>query len=141
MNDVTVSYKLQSFQYKLLHQSHTTNKFAFMIGVWPTDKCTFCQQSPDSLVHMFCDCSGSQLFWYRVKQWLQNNVGMDITLDRVTIFFCCFNYFTFLQRMCKSVDQALGGGRVGMNVLSNKISIKYFRPVHGIQSLCFVDTS
>ncbi len=85
INDATVSYKLQSFQYKLLHRAHTTNKFAYKIGVWPTDKCTFCEQSPETLVHMFCDCMVSQLFWYRVKQWLQKNLGMNVTLDRLTI--------------------------------------------------------
>ncbi len=68
INDATVSYKLQSFQDKLLHRAHTTNKFEYKIGVWPTDKCTLCAQSPDTLVHMFCDCMVSQLFWYRVKQ-------------------------------------------------------------------------
>ncbi len=40
---------------------------------------TFYDQSAYSLVYLFCDFSQQVQFWHWVKQWLQKNLGMDIT--------------------------------------------------------------
>ena len=51
---VTKDTKLQDFQYKLIHKILTTNSFLYKCGLKETELCTFCTETKESLVHIFC---------------------------------------------------------------------------------------
>ncbi len=83
----TISFKLQSFQYKMLHRAHTTNIFAAHIGKWPSDKCTFCNAEKETLQHLFFDCTHVKYFWLGVLQWLQNRTQSNFDINKFDILF------------------------------------------------------
>ena len=85
--EATVSYKLQSFQYKLIHRAHTTNIFACHIGKAVTDRCTFCSSQKESLSHLFWECFYSQRFWSDVSNWLHNRSNVDARLNEMVVIF------------------------------------------------------
>ena len=85
INETTTSSKLQSFQLKLLHRAHTTNIFAQKIGIYHTQLCTFCGLEPETLTHLFSDCTFSLRFWSEIKMWLEARLRENISLNRLEI--------------------------------------------------------
>lgn len=66
----TKETKLQTFQFKLLHRRIATNDYLHKIGISLTDKCTFCDQNAESLIHLFWGCELVQTFWQKIQHWL-----------------------------------------------------------------------
>ena len=62
--------KLQTFQFKLLHRRIATNNYLYKIGISLTDSCTFCEQTTETLIHLFWECESVQTFWQDVQYWL-----------------------------------------------------------------------
>ena len=59
----TVHTKLQSFQYRILHRTLTTNTLLVKIGILNVDNCTFCLSASESIVHLFWHCNITQSIW------------------------------------------------------------------------------
>ena len=66
----TKETKLQTFQFKLLHRKIATNDYLHRIGISLTDKCAFCEQDTESLIHLFWGCELVQTFWQKIQHWL-----------------------------------------------------------------------
>ena len=62
--------KLQTFQFKLLHRRIATNNYHYKIGISLTDSCTFCEQTTETLIHLFWECESVQKFWQNIQYWL-----------------------------------------------------------------------
>ena len=62
--------KLQTFQFKLLHRRIATNNYLYKIGISLTDSCTFCEQTTETLIHLFWECEFVQEFWQDIQYWL-----------------------------------------------------------------------
>ena len=59
-----------SFQYKLVMRILTTNSFLRLIGKKETEHCTFCNNAPETLLHMFVTCIFVQRFWNDIARYL-----------------------------------------------------------------------
>ena len=68
----TKSTKLIEFQFKLLHRRIPSNDFLFKIGRKENDNCTFCNNSSETLIHLFWSCHVTSSFWKSVTDWLQS---------------------------------------------------------------------
>ena len=53
---VTNITKFRSFQYRLLQRGLVTNLQLAKWGIVSSELCSFCHQSVETLVHLFCDC-------------------------------------------------------------------------------------
>ena len=61
------------FNFKFLHKKLSTNNFLKKkIGLVDSEKCTFCQEETEKLVHLFWECPKIQSFWISVSLWLQS---------------------------------------------------------------------
>lgn len=81
----TVQTKLQSFQYKIFHRILATNKFLMKIGTLDSDKCTFCREEPESIVHLFWHCNTVQYLWDTLSSWVAEKTGIIIFLSQSTV--------------------------------------------------------
>jgi hypothetical protein len=63
--------KLQDFQYKLIHRILITNSFLYKCGLKETELCTFCTETKESLVHIFCECNYVRKFWLAIGNFLK----------------------------------------------------------------------
>ena len=63
----TKSTKLRCYHFKLLKRRIATNVFLCKAGIYPTDHCTFCKQEPDTLLHLYLNCSVTCEFWEHIK--------------------------------------------------------------------------
>ena len=52
----TKSTKLIEFHFKLVHRRLATNDFLFKIKLKENRNCTFCQNAPETLIHLFWTC-------------------------------------------------------------------------------------
>ena len=64
--------KLRIFQFKLLHRRISTNRYLFKIGISSSELCSFCENSSETLLHLFWECPQVKIFWNEVKTWLCN---------------------------------------------------------------------
>ena len=68
----TKSTKLIEFHFKLFHRRLATNNFLFKIKLKENENCTFCQNAPETLIHLFWTCRKTSKLWKSVMEWLQN---------------------------------------------------------------------
>ena len=61
--------KLRVFQLKLRHGKLATNYFLFKIGIKSNDQCSFCNESPETFLLLFCECPFVKSFWKLVTGW------------------------------------------------------------------------
>ena len=82
----TKSTRLVEFQFKLLHRRLSTNEFLNKIGINDNPKCSFCDQEPETLVHLFWSCPKVASFWnslnarLTLSQILPENYTMNISV-------------------------------------------------------------
>ena len=70
----TTETKLRVFQFKFLHRRVATNDFLHKIGLKEVDSCSFCNDSTETLMHLFWYCNYTQTFWKNAFQWISQNL-------------------------------------------------------------------
>ena len=74
----TISTKLRDFQYRLLNQAVITNTHLFKWKIIQADICTFCEEQPESILHLLVKCKHSQLIWNKLFVKLHTLTGIYI---------------------------------------------------------------
>ena len=59
----TIESKLRSFQFKINHNIYYTNEKLLMVKKSETDKCYFCEQETETLIHFFIKCPKVLMLW------------------------------------------------------------------------------
>ena len=69
---------LKYIQFRTLHHRFYTNEKLFKMGIKKSSLCGFCNESSDSIEHMFLECifSYSQGVWDSIQTWIRS-LGMD----------------------------------------------------------------
>ena len=79
--------RLQWFQYRLVHRTLGVNSFLAKSGKRDNGLCTFCQLESEMLVHLFCRCKFSTMFWTQFWDWIGSTLNINIRLDNEAILF------------------------------------------------------
>jgi hypothetical protein len=72
--------KIQSLQYKILHNIYSNNLRQRQWRVRDDDYCNICKES-DTLLHHFCLCETTELFWNGLVNWFNTTTDNDYTLS------------------------------------------------------------
>ena len=67
------STRLRTFNFKYLHRIISTNVFLAKSKLEPTDKCSFCEDEPETLIHLFLQCPLTKQFWQNVLNWINTH--------------------------------------------------------------------
>ena len=78
----TKSTKLIEFHFKFLLRRLATNNFLFKIKLRENENCTFGQNAPETLIHLFWTCQKTSKLWKSIMEWLQN---MNIIQNNYTL--------------------------------------------------------
>ena len=71
-HSIVVESYVKAFQYKVINSILYTNTKLYKIGFRTNDLCTFCDNQPESLTHLFYHCSRSKQFWIEFELfWCQ----------------------------------------------------------------------
>ena len=79
--------KTREFQYKLLNRCLVTNTFLCKIGIIPFPASSLCDESDESLEHLFLSCHYTKNFWSEVIKWLvDHKVKIENLSDKDILF-------------------------------------------------------
>lgn len=88
INNITLCTKLRFFQYRILSKTLILNVQAVKFVPNISAACSFCNQSPETTVHFFTECTVVKKVWKALKKWSSYfyKVPLDITAEK--IIFC-----------------------------------------------------
>ena len=72
----TIESKLRSFQYHILKRSLITNTFLYMCNIIDSNLCEFCKSEPETLEHLFFDCTVVKQFWKDILAHMPNDIPL-----------------------------------------------------------------
>lgn len=70
--------KLIWFQYRINHRILATNSLLKKMNILAEDTCTFCNNCPETLVHLFWHCNISQRFWTQLVTHLNDRCNTNL---------------------------------------------------------------
>ena len=79
--------KLRVFQFKFLHRRIATNDFLCKIDIKQVDSCSFCEETTETLVHLFWNCKYTQAFWKKLLEWMSQNI-VNLKDSALSPFLC-----------------------------------------------------
>ena len=79
--------KLQIFQFKFLHRRVATNSFLHKIGLQTTDRCSFCEDESETIIHLFWECKFTKEFWSTTRIWIKQHLQLT-TASNLTQLTC-----------------------------------------------------
>ena len=75
---LTKDTKLQMFQYQILHNILVTNSKLVYYKIKTSNLCTFCNESKETIIHLFFECKKTKLLFIDLMKWLGDVCGMKI---------------------------------------------------------------
>jgi hypothetical protein len=88
----TLDTKLRWFQFRLTHRILGVNSFLEKIGRKDSNLCTFCQNSEETILHIFCECPIILTLWRNVVKWIKEKLNINIRMDKEMQLFGILNY-------------------------------------------------
>lgn len=67
----TKNTKLQSFQYKVVHNILATQKTLLQYKLSTSDLCTFCEEATETIQHLLFSCPYTRQCWSDLETWLR----------------------------------------------------------------------
>lgn len=74
----TISTKLRDFQFRLLHNVIVTNHNLFTWKLRDDDRCTFCADSKEHTLHLFCQCRVVSAIWNEIRDRIISNAPIEV---------------------------------------------------------------
>ena len=106
----------------------------YKIKISDNNCCRLCNQSTESIVHLFSECIVSNALWNNLISWIETNITIKLNLDKKSKiigyiqqdkFFSPFNFFLTLTRRyifnCAKAEQ-----NPNIYYLQNMIKSKYY---------------
>ena len=84
---VTNSTRYRMIHYKLINRVLATNKFLKVINVKEDDRCTFCQNEPETIVHVFWYCARVQAFVNSIREVIFRKYQITADINPKSWFF------------------------------------------------------
>ena len=66
---ITEEIKLRMFQFKIIHNTVFTKDRLFKASIVQDDKCFFCKENPETLLHLLFHCPITVAFWNDFREW------------------------------------------------------------------------
>ena len=74
--------QLQWFQYRILHRILGTKSFLHKVGIADSPFCTFCDQMPETIMHLFGECPVVERLIVEVKTWFSEIYEIEFDISR-----------------------------------------------------------
>ena len=75
------------FNFKVLHRILGTKKLLHQMNIKENPACRLCEQSPETLIHLFVECNYVQIFWTKLFDWIASKLKLVINRDKITLLF------------------------------------------------------
>ena len=71
----TIETQLRSFYFKVFHNAIGLNSFLYKIGRSESPLCYFCQELPETLIHVFCKCTVVAPMWKKLSEYIDDKLN------------------------------------------------------------------
>jgi hypothetical protein len=78
------------FQYKIINHILGVRDYLYKIKIHQTNACRLCNNSPETLLHLFYQCPIVSSFWITITNWLSTKINLNITFDPLTVLLGYF---------------------------------------------------
>ena len=79
--------KLKEFQFKINNRILVTKSFLYKINKVEDGMCSFCNQHPETILHLFYYCEKVKTFWTDLKTWLEIKTNIIFQLNVKNLLF------------------------------------------------------
>ena len=79
--------KLQEFQFKVNNHILVTKSFLLKIKKVDNDRCSFCNQESETIIHVLFLCNKVKEFWVALQNWLRIQANIELELTAKNILF------------------------------------------------------
>ena len=79
--------KLKEFQFKINNRILLTKSFLYKINKVDDGMCSFCNQHPETILHLFYYCEKVKTFWTDLKTWLEIKTNIILQLNVKNLLF------------------------------------------------------
>jgi len=69
----TFDTRMRWFQWKILYRIIPTNRFLFQCKLSDSSLCSFCNQTEETISHLFWDCPIVQRIWFDLLNWMKSH--------------------------------------------------------------------
>ena len=69
-------------RYKILFDILPTRDYLYKLKLTDNNLCVFCHCSPETIIHLFCECNKVQDLWSNIKQWIFMKTGITINFSK-----------------------------------------------------------
>lgn len=107
----TLSAKLRSFQFKLIHRRIYLNNTLYKWKIVDSARCQYCQEEYETIEHLFFHCPIVVRFWELFQNWYECQTNTEILLDAQTVLLSNSNNLT-LNALTISAKQFIFGRKV-----------------------------
>ncbi len=110
---ISLSTKLRSFLYRLLHFAVMTNDKLYAWKVVDSELCTFCNVEPETYEHLFWSCPAAKQIWNQIESWCKDKANRNIvtTFKKVMLCKLSTNTFDCINTICLITLQYIYGSR------------------------------
>lgn len=91
------------FQFRIVHRLHrllSTNQFLKKIHVVESDLCSFCHETPETLIHIFYECRYVTSFWENFQLWINDTLHLDLKFTVTEVIFGFFSQNNDIVNLC-----------------------------------------
>ena len=96
-----ISFKVSSdfdiawFQYRIIHKILGTQYLLFKMSIKDSSKCLLCNDSPETLIHIFCECPKVTQLWREIEDWVyaKTNVVLILSAPEKLLGYLKLDYF------------------------------------------------
>ena len=83
----TLDTNMRWFQIKVLNRILYMKDALYRFGMVTDTTCTFCKNSEESILHVYCFCQYSNVIWSKLERLIQDSTGEKITLSNQNKLF------------------------------------------------------
>ena len=79
--------KLQEFQFKVNYHILVTKSFLLKIKKVDNDRCSFCNQESETIMHVLFLCNKVKAIWVALQNWLRIQASIELELTAKNVLF------------------------------------------------------
>ena len=126
----TKSSKYISFQYKILNRILSTNNYLMKCKLKETSLCTFCNETKETIIHLFWDCSQIRSLWLEFADFIYSTCNLRLNVSARNIILGCETESALVNLLIILIkyyiySSRLNGSIPNMNGIKNMIRNSY----------------
>ena len=84
------------FQYRIIHKILGTEELLYKMSIKSNRKCLLCDNSPETLIHLFCLCPQVAILWKDIEKLIHFRTNIKVKLSVPEILFGYLNSDHFI---------------------------------------------